>query len=202
LALAASEIAGLRAKSEAEKTKTPEDKPEKKDDKPAAKKQKQLVTATLVLGYPEDEAVFAACTSIKNQLAILGLKIELKPLSGPAPRQVPDDVDLLYVVLAVGEPATDAQAILGDLGMTGGCSPYLRLALHQLDMATNWEEAQSCLYRIHRLVHEEAAILPLWQLFDFYAHRKELQGIGEHPVTLYQNIEQWQTKLQRPAEKK
>jgi hypothetical protein len=130
------------------------------------------------------------------------LAIKLQPFAGPVPRQVPDDADLLYVALSVGEPAVDAPAILGDAGLTGGCSPYLRLTLHQLAEATNWKQVQNCLHRIHRLAHEEAAVITLWQMYDYYVCRQEMQGIGQRPVTLYQNIEQWQAPFPYPAEKK
>jgi hypothetical protein len=122
-------------------------------------------------------------------------------LPGPFPRQIPEEADLLYAALAVDEPVADAQAIFGDGGLAGGGSPYLRLALHQLNQATNWEQVQAGLFRIHRLVHEEAALIPLWQLYDFYAYRQEMRGIGERLVTLYQNVEQWQVSFHSPAEK-
>jgi ABC-type transport system substrate-binding protein/tetratricopeptide (TPR) repeat protein len=167
----------------------------------AAKKRNPAAATTLVLAYPEEEVAQAACASIKKQLALLGLTVELRPLPGPFPRQIPEEADLLYAALAIGEPVADAQAIFGDGGLAGGCSPYLRLALHQLNQATNWEQAQAGLFRIHRLVHEEAALIPLWQLYDFYAYRKEMHGIGERLVTLYQNVEQWQMSFHYPAEK-
>ncbi|MBN2579695.1 MAG: hypothetical protein JXB10_11955 [Pirellulales bacterium] len=203
LALAASEALAAKEDGAKEKSQTTAGPPPKANAKPAAPKEKGPRTiATLTLAYPDDEVIRVACTSIKKQLAVLGLKIELRPFTGPVPEKVPEDADLLYVALVVGEPAADAGAILGESGMTGGGSPYLRLALRQLDEATNWEEAQRRLYRIHRLAHEEVAVIPLWQLYDFYVYRKGLNGIGRNPVSLYQNIEQWQAPLEYSAEKK
>jgi tetratricopeptide (TPR) repeat protein len=207
LALALSEAAVVQQEVRVKKPEKPE-KPAK-PDKPAAESKKTAGVfkgnlprvENLVLGYPDDELAQAACASIKIQLAPLGLNLTLRPIAGPIPRQIPEDVDLLYCALAVGEPVADAETLFGDSGLTGGGSPYLRLALHQLGQATNWEQVQGCLHRIHRLVHEEAAVIPLWQIYDFYAYRKDLRGIGDRPVTLYQNIELWQVPFQYPAEK-
>jgi hypothetical protein len=41
-------------------------------------------------------------------------------------------------------------------------------------------------------VHEDVAIIPLYQTFDYYAYRKSVQGITNGQVSLYQNIEHWQ----------
>ena len=35
-------------------------------------------------------------------------------------------------------------------------------------------------------------MIPLWQLVDYYACHENVREIGSRPITLYQNIEQWQ----------
>ena len=49
---------------------------------------------------------------------------------------------------------------------------------------------------LHRLVHEEVTILPLWQTIDHFAYRKTLRGIAPRRLSLYQDVEQWQTAPQ------
>ena len=49
---------------------------------------------------------------------------------------------------------------------------------------------------IHRLAHSEVTIIPLWQLSDYFAHVRELDGLGDSPVTLYQHVEAWQATSQ------
>ena len=91
----------------------------------------------LVLAYPPDEVAQGACASIKRQLELLGIPVELQALEGPLPRRIPDQVDLLYAELAVWEPLVDARRLLGEDGLAGGCSPYMSLALRQLDRASD-----------------------------------------------------------------
>jgi len=155
----------------------------------------------LVLAHPPDEIARGASASIQKQLEFLGIPITLRQLEGPLPERVPEDVDLLYVELAVREPVVDADRLLGEQGLTGGCSPYMRQALRQLDLAIEWAEVREHLRRIHRLAYEEVVLLPLWQLLDQFAYRENLRGIPERPVALYQNIEQWRPPFQYPAEK-
>ena len=49
---------------------------------------------------------------------------------------------------------------------------------------------------LHRLLHEDVTVLPLWQTLDHFAYRKTLAGVAAQPVRLYQNIEQWHTANQ------
>ena len=43
-------------------------------------------------------------------------------------------------------------------------------------------------------------LVPLWQLVDHFAYRRSLEGVGERPVSLYQNIEYWEPAPQSGAE--
>ncbi len=53
---------------------------------------------------------------------------------------------------------------------------------------------------IHRLVHEEVDVIPLWQLVEHLAHSSSVAGIGERPVTLYDHVEKWQLELKAPSQ--
>ncbi len=154
----------------------------------------------LVLAHPADEIARVACQSIKWQLDVIGITVELQELEGPLPRRVPDDVDLLYAELAVWEPVVDARRLLGEDGPAGGCSPYMSLALRRLDRAPDWREVSQQLHNIHRIAFNDVAVIPLWQLVDHFAYHKSVRGIGAQPVTLYQNVEQWQREFVYPLE--
>ena len=155
-------------------------------------------TPRLVLAHSGGEIARSVCPSIKRQLELIGVPIELKELPGPAPRQIPDDVDLLYAELAVWEPVVDARRLLGSKGMTAGCSSYMSLALRRLEEATDWQEVHSHLRRVHLVAHRDVAVVPLWQLTDYFAYRESFKGIGTRPITLYQNVEQWRPAFQYP----
>jgi ABC-type transport system substrate-binding protein len=154
----------------------------------------------LVLGYPPQEIARLAATSIQRQLAALSIPLVLKELPPGAPPRVPDDVDLLYVELAMWEPVVDARRLLDQDGIAGACSPYMSLALRQLEQASTWPEVGSRLRQIHKIAHTEVAVVPLWQLTDHFAYHRSLAGVGAKAVTLYQNIEQWQPAFNYPAE--
>ena len=98
------------------------------------------------------------------------------------------------------EPLVDARRLLGADGPAGACSPAMAAELKQLAGAADWQAACGVLRRIHRLVHEEATVVPLWQLPEHFAHQARLQGVGAAPLTLYQNVEQWQLQFQYPDE--
>lgn len=168
-------------------------------DKEAAKNIKKL--PTLILAHPSDEVAIAACASIQKQLKMVEIIVELRAIDGPMPTKIPDDVDLLYVELPMCEPLVDARQFLGESGISGGCSPYMTLALRQLDEAVDWAQVRDCLHRVHRIAYDDAAILPLWQLVEHFAYHDSLQGVAGKPVSLYQNIEQWRPPFQYPAEK-
>ena len=62
----------------------------------------------------------------------------------------------------------------------------------QLDRARNWNEVRKQLAEIHLLAHSDLPVIPLWQTVNHFAHRSELRGVGDSPVTLYQFIDAWQ----------
>jgi ABC-type transport system substrate-binding protein len=152
----------------------------------------------LVLAHPDDEVAAAACASIKYQLKWVHIEVDVKPLKGPLPNRIPDDVDLLYAELAMGEPVADAGRLFGENGLAGGGSPYVALAVKQLEQAPDWAKIREQLRRLHRIVFDDVTVVPLWQLVDFYAYRKGNRGIGDKPFTVYQNIEQWQPVFYYP----
>jgi len=156
----------------------------------------------LVLGHPPHEIARLACTSIQRQLGLVGISVTLEELPPGATGRVPDDIDLLYAELAMWEPVVDARRLLGEEGISGGASAYMSLALRRLDGATDWLEVGERLRQIHRIAHQEVAVVPLWQLTDHFAYHQSLKGVGSRSVSLYQHVEKWQPAFFYPAEGK
>jgi ABC-type transport system substrate-binding protein len=154
----------------------------------------------LVLAYPPHPIARTACTAIRQQLQLAGIQLDLKELSPSAASRPADDVDLVYAELAVWEPLVDARRVLGEDGPTGGCSPAMSLALRQLAEAADWQQARARVRQIHRLAHEEAAVIALWQLSDHFAYRAELKAVGSEPISLYENVEQWAVDFFYPGQ--
>ncbi len=156
----------------------------------------------LVLAHPSHEIARLACQSIQAQLEVVGISIELRELPDGVPATIPEDVDLLYAELAIWEPVVDARRLLGEKGMSGGCSPYMSHALRQLERAPDWDAVREELSRIHRVAHDDVAVIPLWQLADHYARVKGFKELAYQPVSLYENVEKWQPPLPyAPGEK-
>ncbi|MGI6417323.1 MAG: ABC transporter substrate-binding protein [Thermoguttaceae bacterium] len=154
-----------------------------------------------VLAYQASEAARLAVAEIRRQLKIVGIVLELRELGDAAPERIPADVDLLYAELAMWEPIVDAERLLGEGGLAGEASPYMRQALLRLRQSVDWPTVGRQLREIHRLAHAEASIIPLWQMTDHFAHVDRLEGIGPSPVTLYQDIENWQIRPPSPTGK-
>jgi hypothetical protein len=92
----------------------------------------------------------------------------------------------------MGEPVIDARRLLGQEGATRSADPHIGLALRRLDESINWTQAQARLRDVHRIVHSELTVIPLWQIVEHYAFRQELKGLGESTVYLYEDVQNWQ----------
>jgi tetratricopeptide (TPR) repeat protein len=146
----------------------------------------------LVLAHPIDPVIRIACQSIESQLERSGIPIRLKEFSAADLIAGRVECDLRYAELAVWEPVTDARLIVGPGGLAGELrSPYVDTALARLDQATNWNDVRTRLNELHEIAHHELPLIPLWQTANFFAYRASTSGIGESPMTLYQNIDQW-----------
>ena len=96
------------------------------------------------------------------------------------------------------EPLVDAPRLLAADGFAACPSPYLNLALRQLQRATNWTQVGDRLRAIHQICFDDTSVIPLWQLVDSMACRKELAGMVDRPVTTYQAIEKWSWNFAAP----
>src|SRR5205085_8925758 len=90
------------------------------------------------------------------------------------------------------EPIIDAGRLFGPGGLAPTENDHILLGLRQVEVAGNWQVARPRLLDLHRLLHEDATVLPLWQTFDYFAYRRTLQGMSPRRLQLYQDVEQWQ----------
>ena len=151
----------------------------------------KIETPPLLLVYPPNSVARTCCQTIKVQLAAIGIPVELEELPTDS-SALPSNYDLLYAELAIREPLVDARRLLGPRGSAGSCSSSMSLALEQVDQARNWRQARDRLREVHQAAYYDLPVIPLWQTVDSFAYRKTLQGIGVRPVTLYQNVADWQ----------
>ena len=161
--------------------------------KGAFEKQKKPVPAltTLLLGHPSDEASRVACKAIVGQWKLIGVDCRLVEFAPGVFEDATGKCDLVYLQLAAWEPIVDAGRMLGPGGPASTDNAFIQLTVRQLESTRNWQQARDRLRQLHRLIHEEVALLPLFQTIDHYAYRRTLQGLAQERVTLYQDIEHW-----------
>jgi len=150
---------------------------------------------SLTLVYPANEVARSACRAIQQQFALggAGMTIELREAAGDAVPLADGDFDLAYIEWPAMEPLVDAAKLFGPGSLTSFDGPQVNSALRTLETADDWAVARRALHDIHRLVHDSAAVVPLWQLTEHLAYRAELSAVGKRPATLYQHVEQWKS---------
>jgi ABC-type transport system substrate-binding protein len=77
----------------------------------------------------------------------------------------------------------------------GGLSPadntYVSLMLRRVESSKDWIEARRALRDLHRQLHEDVTVIPLWQTFDYYAWRQSVEGLRDGQASLYETVDQW-----------
>ena len=155
--------------------------------------QGQSKVPEIVLARPAHETAQYACLMIRRQWEAIGVavrEVEFRPNEQIGQGT---DVDFWFVERTVKEPLVDAEALFSRIGLLGGNSTYMELALEKLRLAEDWPTAAKRLQEIHRLCFEETTVLPLWQITEYFVHRAEIDGIRTEPpiLNLYQNVDQW-----------
>jgi hypothetical protein len=156
------------------------------------KQQRQAPTLTpIVLGHPADESSRIACRGLVKDWKLIGVECKLSEFLPGVFDDTENKCDLVYLQLAAWEPVVDAGRLFGPGGLTPTTNEHILLALREIEQARNWRQVRERLVVLHRWLHEDATILPLWQTIDHFAYRRTLQGINANRLTLYQDFEQW-----------
>jgi hypothetical protein len=142
----------------------------------------------IVLGHLPQELPTIVCKAMAKQLQALKIPCRTVELTGPDSRA---QCDFVYTELVIAEPVVDVVRLLGPHGLYPATNPHVRLGIRQVEQATTWNQAGQRLKQLHRVLHEDLTLLPLWQTPEYFAVQKNLQGISAAPVSLYQDIERW-----------
>jgi len=143
----------------------------------------------IVIGHLPLELHRIACKAMSQQLTPLGIACKTQELAANDPAA--SQCDFVYTELVVAEPVIDAGRLFGPGGLYPATNPHIRLGVRQVEQATNWNQAGARLRQLHRLLHEDLTMLPLWQVPEHYAVRQNVHGLTAAPVSLYQDIDQW-----------
>jgi hypothetical protein len=164
-----------------------------KPDSKAVRELKLGEPEPLILLHPARPLARTMCQLMKRQLDTIGIPVELKQEG----EGNPGHWDLKYAELCVWEPLADVRALLGPYGLAGRCSPAMNQLLSKLDSASNWNEVTARLHQIHQLSFEEMPVIPLWQTQNYFVHRDSVKGIDATPVSLFQDVRQWQLSFSK-----
>jgi ABC-type transport system substrate-binding protein len=156
-----------------------------KQEKPAPKRR------PLLLGHPADEVSRIACRGLARDWKRIGVEAKLVEFPAGVFDDPKHECDLVYLQLAAWEPLIDAARLFGPAGLVPATSPAIQLLLREIEAAPNWPEARRRLTALHRLVHEDVTVLPLWQTLDHYAFRRGSLPANARRLTLYQDIDEW-----------
>ena len=162
-----------------------------------AEKRQEVFTPipTLKLGVPDYESAKVAGQAIVQAWKLIDVPAELVVLQNMPAQNETSDVDFLYVSAAVWEPATDAERLFGIGGPAQSNNQFIVYALGQLNVARNWTEVRQGCHDLHSLVSSHLPILPLWQVNETFAYRREVLGIVKKPTGLYQDVQKWRLQV-------
>jgi hypothetical protein len=159
-----------------------------------------LPTGDLVLAYPADETTRLACRAIALQARAAGIPLGLHEITAAELTAGPTDADLFYVPWTPLEPLTELPRLIGRQGLGGDAGPLLERVMQEA-LSARPNQASERVGRLDQMIREETLVIPLWRLNNFIAYDRTLTGVGKHPVTLYQNIEQWQLTAPNGSER-
>jgi tetratricopeptide (TPR) repeat protein len=146
---------------------------------------------SIVLAHPAGTLASTACMKIKQSWEESGISTTLRPLDKSVSYPDDDNWDLLYVEAAIEEPLTDATRIMGSYGIAKVVSPPVSQSLQKLGYSESWQQASRTLRRIHRQVANDLSVIPMYQIKEHYAFRKNVYGLGRDLIHLYQNVRRW-----------
>ncbi|MGI9517496.1 MAG: ABC transporter substrate-binding protein, partial [Pirellulaceae bacterium] len=151
----------------------------------------QVEQPKLVLVHPANDTIAAACNAIAQQWRAIGIPTEVRTLPPGVIVPEDDDYDLLYAEIQMQEPLVDAYRLFGREGLARISDPTIEQALRDLDSAYSWAKVSDALRRVHQQAANNLTILPLWQIVDHYAYRKNVFNTGSDLIYLYENIDSW-----------
>ena len=146
---------------------------------------------TLRLGVPDYESAKIAGEAIVQAWKLIDVPAELVVLDkvpGPTERA---GLDFVYISAAIWEPAIDAERLFGIGGAAESNNQFIVQALGKLSVARNWRDVRAGCQDLHTLVASHLPILPLWQVTETFAYRREAIGVAKKPTALYQDIKNW-----------
>lgn len=148
--------------------------------------------------HPPDPVVTAVCAVMKKQIqeaaSDINLRIRLVKLTPALFRKAIQKraFDLAYCHYTFDRPILDLEPLLADQqtgqggrNYMGYRNPELAKLFDLLRLTDLWTKIRAYNHEIHRHLHENAVMVPLWQLDSYYAYSARVKSIEMHPVHLF-----------------
>ncbi|MFO0528542.1 MAG: ABC transporter substrate-binding protein, partial [Planctomycetota bacterium] len=145
----------------------------------------------IVIAHPEGDVPSVACAAIAQSWKEIGLKVTVRRLPPGVTLPADEDYDFLYVEIMMAEPLADAEFLFGKKGLVKQTNAAIEQITRDSSISTSWRTASNSLRNLHRQVNNDMSVLPLWQMREFYAHRRNVRNVGRELIFIYQNIERW-----------
>jgi ABC-type transport system substrate-binding protein len=152
----------------------------------------QKLTGPLTLAHSGIETDAVVCGEIARQLEAVGLKVRLLDLEVESAFN-PLDADLRHQVFSVSDPIYDVLTLLtrDNPSLAQFCGGWLNFLISELMAASSETAAKELLLKLHRALHEEVPILPLWQWEEELALGPNVADIVSEPRSAYSGIARW-----------
>ncbi|MDA1013456.1 MAG: ABC transporter substrate-binding protein [Planctomycetota bacterium] len=156
---------------------------------------KEMDVLNLKMLCPPDPICIAAADEMKKQwerTKRLKVEIVVETENG----ETPADWDIIYRKVQLTEPILDIwpfmtledRARVESLTFLPACA---RAEFVRLDASANFHEARDRVRELHRHLWSEAYMIPLWEIDNYMAFRKQVNGFKTTPLSAYDGISQW-----------
>jgi len=152
----------------------------------------------LTFAHQGNESTRMACEEIAKQLRAAGLQINLIEIDERSPD--PRDADLRFQMLSVSDPIFDLITTLtrDNPSLYRNAEPRLRKYLVDLLRTSNVTDAALLLPEIYQALHDDVAVIPLWQWNETCLVSDAVSGTPAAPARVYENIASWKTVPRYP----
>ena len=153
----------------------------------------------LTLAHTGDATSLVACRAIVADLSAIGLTVNLVDVDHDSVLD-PVTADLCYRQYVVSDPVFDLITLLyrDNPSLNRHGTPWLRQLMVELTQTPNLSAARDLLPQLHRALHDDVAILPLWQWVDHAAARAVVRLPTEEPTRPYRGIIDWTVRPSYP----
>jgi tetratricopeptide (TPR) repeat protein len=168
----------------------------------AAKKELNGEIPKLRLGVSSDAVERSAALELAKQWQILGINVTVVEVGPQIPFNAmaePAAWDLLYRTVRLTDPLTDLWPCLtldnqARVESLTQLPDWLRHELIAADEAGDWPAAERELKQLHKDLWSEVYLIPLWEVSEFMAVRRNVRGLATRPMFAYQDVERWQVQ--------